>query len=360
MAPRPSSMPLAIVSGSLLCLQLCAEDITGRERERKQIIREEISTELRIAVARGFRWLVSQQNPRGDFDSRHPVAVNALVGLAFLAGGHSERAGGEHTATLRAGTTALLARQNTQGYFDDGESAMYGHGFATLYLAELYGTSDHRPAEIRTALEKAIRVIEVSQASTGGWDYSPAEGMSDERRHSGASDTSITVCQTLALRAADNLGIRLNGGVRRRAQRYIENAQNDDGGFRYRQLSFDSHFLKGSAFPRSAAGVCVLYSLGNYNSEKIKKGFEYLYKQYRFPWSNEFPYYGHFYCAQAMFQGGGKYWAEYFPWIREELLKKQEPDGGWKASAREDRGQATAMALIILELPFRFLPIHER
>ena len=253
----------------------------------------------------------------------------------------------------------LLELQTPSGYFHDGESRMYGHGFATLYLAELYGTSPRLESSLRSALRAAVTVIEGSQSADGGWDYDPAPRFFAESTRHSDSDTSITVCQTMALRAARNLGLRVSDSTIARARAYIYRAQNPDGGFRYRQGSYGAAFSE-SAFPRSAAGVCILYSLGDYNSPEIRRGFDYLFDSYRFPWSNKFPYYAHYYCAQAMFQAGGKYWREYFPWVSEALRDEQRQDGSWTARGLENSTQATAMALIVLQLPYRFLPIHER
>jgi hypothetical protein len=318
----------------------------------------EIDSELRLAVARGYRYLISRQSSSGRFDPTHPVAANALAGIAFLAGGVTEDVGpADQTRALRRGTDLLLALQTDSGYFDDGASAMYGHGFATLYLAELYGMTRRHRGDLRSALERAIRLIERAQSRNGGWDYTPRHEDAGGRDF---SDTSITVCQTMALRAARNLGIAVDTEVVALARAYIASAQNEDGGFRYRQ-HFKRYLQEESALPRSAAGVCVLYSLGDYRAAQIQKGFDYLYKNYRSPLIS-FPYYGHYYCSQAMFQAGGKYWREYFPWVRESLLRKQNADGSWdpRASERENKVQCTAMALIILQLPYHFLPIHER
>lgn len=332
----------------------------GQSRQER-VLRPEITPQLKLSVTRGLDYLIKKQTRSGDFDSEFPVAANALVGLAFLAGGFTQREGpAPYTEALRLGTTALLGRQNEQGYFDDGgRSRMYGHGFATLYLAELYGTSGSRGERIRNALKAAVRVIEQSQAPDGGWDYDPGPRFWSRSRQYEVSDTSITVCQTLALRAARNLGITVSATTIRSARGYIARAQNPDGGFRYRQQGIGK-FFESSAFPRSAAGVCILYSLGDYNSKAIQAGFDYLERNYRFPWSNPFPYYGHYYCAQAMFQAGGTRWREYFPWISEALLDQQETDGSWTHKRQENATQAAAMALIILQLPYRFLPIHER
>jgi hypothetical protein len=320
-------------------------------------VRGEITPELRLAVSRGLQHLIRAQRrlQTGDFESRYPVATGALVGLAFLAGGHSARAGGKYTAIVRQTTSRLLALQNESGYFNDRKSQMYGHGFATLYLAELYGTSRYRSQQIRVALLKAIRVIEGSQGRNGGWDYEPNSHFGALGFLAAGSDTSITVCQTMALRAARDLGLQVDHQVISQAQRYIGSMQNEDGGFKYRQ-----NLQLSSAFPRSAAGVCILCSLGYYNTERLRDGFEYLHRNYRFPWSNQFPFYAHYYCSQAMFQAGGRYWKDYFGWIRATLLEHQKADGSWPTTRPENPIQTTAMALIILQLPYRFLPMLER
>src|SRR5262245_39997133 len=98
--------------------------------ERKRGLKAEITPELRLAVSRGFQQLISSQNAAGEFDDTYPVAVNALVGLAFLSGGFTERAGpAGYVEAMKRCTEALLARQNQAGYFHDGKSLMYGHGF---------------------------------------------------------------------------------------------------------------------------------------------------------------------------------------------------------------------------------------
>ena len=318
----------------------------------------EVSARLKLAVARGLDHLVRAQSPSGEFDSEFPVAVGGLAGLALLSSGTDEEVGHpEHAEALQKCTAALLRRQTHRGYFDDGNSRMYGHGFATLYLTQIYGTSSRQTQEIRSSLRRALELIEQSQTRDGGWDYTPG-GRTDSRQKEISGDTSITVCQTMALRAAQNLGFRVDPTVVARARRYITQAQNTDGGFRYRPRQ---RFGPGneSGFGRSAAGVCILYSLGDYRSESIERGFDYLAKNYDSSF-HRFPYYGHYYCAQAMFQAGGRRWPDYFQWVEEHLLRTQAADGGWPESRQERRAQCTAMALIVLQLPGRLLPIHER
>jgi hypothetical protein len=54
----------------------------------------------------------------------------------------------------------------------------------------------------------------------------------------------------------------------------------------------------------------------------------------------------------------GKAWHEWFPAIRDYLIRIQQPDGSWTEGVGPEF--ATAMALIILQVPNRYLPILER
>ncbi len=342
---------------------------SGQEiRPNQPVLAREITPQLRLAVERGLQYLARRQDPRtGSIENGdgYRVAVDSLAGLAFLAGGHAGK-GGKYADTVRGLAQSVLSCQSEVGFFQDRKSRMYGHGFATLFLAELYGMTGEMDDRVRSGLKRAVRVIEMSQSPEGGWDYLPAPSFlgSFEGGVRFGSDSSITVCQTMALRAARGLGIYVDPQVVARARKYIRKAQNEDGGFSYR-LDGALGFGKESKFPRSAAGVCILFSLATpeeYGSKELHKGFQYLMRNYRN--DDMFPFYGAYYCTQAMFQAGGKYWDEYFAYLKDQLLRNQKEDGSWAPrvllGTPEVPLQATAMALIALQVPMRFLPIFER
>jgi hypothetical protein len=58
-----------------------------------------------------------------------------------------------------------------------------------------------------------------------------------------------------------------------------------------------------------------------------------------------------------MFLAGGDYWAQWFPQIREDLLTQQEPSGAWNRANEVSEDYCTAIALIILQIPNRYLPV---
>ena len=55
---------------------------------------------------------------------------------------------------------------------------------------------------------------------------------------------------------------------------------------------------------------------------------------------------------------GGEDWAEWYPAIRNELIRRQSAVGYWTDSICNEYG--TAMALIILQIPNNYLPIFQR
>ncbi len=309
---------------------------------------EEVTGPARAAIERGLRSLAQAQAEDGSYGAdrygRH-VGITALAGLAFMCDGNvPER--GSYAPQVQKAQEFILRNVQETGLIaaDTSHGPMYGHGFATLFLGELYGmTGDPR---VREALVKAVRLIVDCQNSEGGWRYHPVPF---------DADLSVTICQIKALRSARNAGIHVPAQTIERALTYVRQCQNaSDGGFRY-MLNTGV-----SAFPRSAAGVASLYYAGVYQDEAIRRGLEYLMEQ-RPSQVQRDPghyFYGHYYAVQAMFLAGGDYWRQWYPEIREQLLGKQQEDGGWDSS--HGRSYGTAMALIVLQMPNRLLPIFQR
>jgi len=308
----------------------------------------EITPQTRAAIERGLAFLAKNQADDGSYSAdrygRH-VGVTALACMAFMADGELPGRGvyGQHVDrgvdfVVRSATeTGLIAAETSHG-------PMYGHGFATLFLGEVYGmTGDRR---VREVLIKAVRLITTTQNPAGGWRYHPRPF---------DADLSVTICQIMALRSARNAGIAVPKQTIDRAIAYVHQCQNPtDGGFRYMLNS------GGSAFPRSAAGVASLYYAGVYEDDAVTKGLAYLEVQGRNLTNGGFGhyFYGHYYAVQAMYLAGGQYWQQWYPKIRKSLLDRQSTDGYWTS----DHGNAygTSMALLILQVPNRLLPIYQR
>jgi prenyltransferase beta subunit len=311
---------------------------------------EMMTTETDHAIESGLAWLARSQSADGSFGSstyKGNIAVTSVAGLAFMSSGSSPGRG-PYGAQIDKALAYVMENTSPAGFVAvvgaSTHGPMYSHGFGTLFLAEAYGMT-HR-SEIREKLQKAVRLIIDTQNNEGGWRYQPV------RRD---ADLSVTICQINALRAARNAGLFVPKETVDACIRYVKLSQNADGGFRY--------MLQGgaSAFPRSAAGVVALQSAGEYDSKEIRDAIAYLRQFTRdIKLGNRYShyFYGHYYAAQAMWLRGGDEWNEWYPAIRNELIRHQLPAGYWNDTICNEYG--TAMALIILQIPNNYLPIFQR
>jgi hypothetical protein len=304
---------------------------------------------LHQAVTRGFEYLKSQQNSDGSFGrgryGRH-VGITALCALAYMADGNLPGRGmyGEEVRKAldfvldHSTETGLLAAESSHG-------PMYGHGFAALFLGEIYGMNPE-DKRVRDALEKAVELIVGTQNDEGGWRYNPVPY---------DADISVTICQVMALRSARNAGIKVPKQTIDRAVEYVRKCQNPDGGFKYMLQA------GGSAWPRTAAGVASLFYAGIYEDDSIDRGLKYLIDNAMPGMGNSGPhyYYGHYYAIQAMYLSGGENWNKWWPAARDEIISRQSPGGGW-LDHHTGGADATAMSLIVLQMPKRYLPIFQR
>lgn len=315
---------------------------------------DELTAETRAAIARGLEWLSRQQNPDGSFGNPGPYnaasAVTSLSALAMMSAGNLPQRG-EYGVQVQRASQYIVRSAQRSGLLsaDTAQGVMYSHGFATLFLAEVYGAAEGD--EVREALGRAVRLIQLSQNKEGGWRYMPVPA---------DADISITICQVMALRAARDAGIKVEKETIDKAIAYVRRCQNADGGFSY-QAAGAGGGMGGSGFERSAAGVATLYYAGIFQGDDLRRGLEYVSRSRpgagrsgRSQGAGHY-YYGQYYAAQAMFLAGGKYWRDWYPAIRAELLARQQSDGRWTGEVCDE--YCTAVALIVLQIPNRYLPV---
>ena len=310
---------------------------------------ELVTVRARNAIRRGLNFLADRQDDSGSFGTSgygRNVGVCGLAGMAFMASG-STPGRGTYGENVSACLRFVLENVEENGLIVSSDGAshgpMYGHGFATLFLAEVYGMSPR--THLRQRLSDAVQLIVETQSDDGGWRYHP---------ESLDADLSVTICQVMALRAARNAGIFVPSETMQRCISYVKRSQNSDGGFMY--------LLSGgpSAFPRSAAGIVALFSAGVHQGKEIDLGLDYLQQfvpsDVRHDESHFF--YAHYYAVQAMWHAGGQRWQAWYPAIRELLVRRQDERGSWASPISAEYG--TAMATIILQMPNNYLPIFQR
>ncbi len=317
-----------------------------------------ITPEVERMIHSGADYLVRTQNPDGSWNNmggygRYPVAMTSLAGTALLMTG-STPTRGPYCRSISKATEFLIRTARPNGLIatpsEEGRS-MHGHGFALLYLAQTYGMErDGRLArQLRDVLRRAVRITERSQSRSGGWLYTP---------NSDGDEGSVTVTQIQALRACRNTGIQVNANTIRRAVRYIEHSANADGGIRYRMTGGGS-----SRPPITAAAVATLYNAGKYDSPLAIKCLRYcdrtisVHGDINRSWGHYF--YTHLYYAQAKYQRGGREWMRYYRDITTRLAGSRSSDGSWMGD-QVGTSYGTAIALIVLQLPYDYVPIFQR
>ena len=303
----------------------------------------ELAPEAERAIENGLRFLARAQNPDGSWGKKYREAQTALALMAFMLKGNFPQRGPYGDATDKA--IAYLVERARQGGGYMGVN-MYEHALATLALSEAWGMSDRK--EIRDTLKRAVEVILHAQSASGGWRYQPRPQ---------DADISVTVMQIVALASAKEAGIDVPSPVIEKATRYVKGLQvQSSGGFGYTSAASPE-------FARSAAGVMALLMCGERNSRPVSLGIEYLRKlpdsKFR---ESKFYYYGHYYAIQAMYQAGESYYQEWYPHIRDALVARQRSDGSWPGGGGEegDPAYTTSLSILILGVPYRYLPIYQR
>jgi hypothetical protein len=221
-----------------------------------------------------------------------------------------------------------------------------------LFLAQCYGMEEdpRRAAQIRLALQRAVELTARSQSAAGGWLYTP---------DAGGDEGSVTVTQVQALRACRNAGIAVPKRVIENAMRYLERSANPDGGIRYQASD------AGPSRPAiTAAAVACWYNAGIYDDARPNKALDFVERTLLPARSRATQYFGHYYyahlyMAQVMYLAGEDKWRVYFPAMRDLLLAEQSDDGSWPGD-QVGPTYGTAVALIILQLPYKNLPIMQR
>ncbi|MBR5244054.1 MAG: hypothetical protein IKW13_07460 [Thermoguttaceae bacterium] len=368
----------------------------------------------RKAIDASLEALAARQNPDGSFGSASELfgrdpGVAGLCGLAFLAAGSVPGRGrfGDELEKIvgyvvsqslgafpieggaRKENVLNYLKENglTQDYVaglianfnEKGRKPMYGHGFATLFLAAILGTDER--LKIREVTRAAVRLIVRVQNADGGWRYEP--------RRVPVADLSVTVCQLSALRAAKDAGILVPDATIEKAVAYVERCRNADGGFRYMTLDGPS------GIARTAAAILALQSGGADDSEAVEAAFRYLEKAAplassvdgkrlttsvaedertqstqrkseipRLPTTRiEYYFYGEFYAALAYWRGARdatskERWARWARRAYPNLLSRRGDDGLWRSSVSTDA--ETAFVLCALLTPFERAPFFLR
>jgi squalene cyclase len=315
-----------------------------------------VTPETKASIDRGLAFLARTQDRQGYWTNRgnygeYPVAMTGLAGLALLMDGNTTTQG-RYAPQVDRAVNYLMRSISSNGLIgrNDMESRpMYGHGFGMLFLSQLAGVTEDgtRSKEIQDVLHRGVQLTGRAQSRLGGWIYQP---------DSGGDEGSVTITQVQALRSCRNMGIEVPKAVIDKAMEYLDLSQNSDGGIRYTASQQGGP----SRVPISAAAVMCWFNAGQYDNPRAKKCLEFCKEKLR-PGAREHghDYYAHLYWAQALYVSSDPDWDSYYEKRRDYLLNEQMSDGGWVGDGVGDV-YGTAIALIILQLPYNTLPIMQK
>jgi hypothetical protein len=364
--PRPLVLA-ALTSGLLLCAGPASAQVPAKYKP---------------SINKGLDWLAKSQNPRSGHwegtNGQYPVAMTGLAGMALLCEG-STASQGKYSRHIRKARDFLMSQSQTSGLISNPAEMnsaaryMYGHGFAFLFLASVYG--EEKDADQRRKLEdiltRAAKFSRDAQTTRGGWGYVTARDGRD------FDEGSVTITQLQALRAARNAGIKVPAETIKDAVKYLEKSTGADGGVSYSLANGGG----GGRPALTAAAICCGFSAGEYDSPLVKKWFGYC--KTRLTWLNSggrmgHDEYTHYYFAQAVYALGEDGWGKLFPndkgndrltWKKyrqdsfDALIKSQHDDGSWSGhnwTAQFGKVYVTACYLTILQLDNNALPIYQK
>jgi len=369
--PKSLCLLLALVVGALTVLP---REQTAQAGAPSPILPDLVNRKILTSIDRGLKYLADTQRRDGSWLNQggygmYPAVMTGLSGLALMAGGSTPETGPYAKKVSKAMNYLLrVAGTHTDGLVAGPGAeyrSMYGHGFAMLFLAQCYGMelNTATEAKLRKVLNGGVQLIVKSQSKKtsrfgkpcGGWYYTPG---------SSSDEGSVTVTQLQALRACRNVGIKVPKDCIDKAVEYLRHCQMSDGGICY---SFSS---RGSSRPPiSAAAIACFYAAGVYDrttggkgteAEMVEKLVQYVDRAAGTGSSGGGHwFYTQFYLSQVKYQQGKKPWKAYYPVMSQRLTGMQNPDGSWNGDS-VGTTYGTAIATMILQLPFGYLPIVQR
>lgn len=340
--------------------------LDGRGRDaRPAMAREDGGTPAsENAVERGLRWLAAHQRADGSWNFDHhkslcrgqcgnpgseasTTAATAMALLPFLGAGYTHT-GGEHQEVVKRGLYYLAEQALiTRHGHDFQHGSMYAQGLAAIALCEAYAMTGD--STLKPHAQGAIDFICYAQdLRGGGWRYTPGQ----------PGDTTVTGWQLMGLKSGQMAGLRVPSPTIYLVRRFLDRVAADEGA-QYGYLGPQ---------PRNtttAIGLLMRMYTG------WRRGHPALYRGVRYlgQWGpSQTNLYYDYYATQVMRHWGGPEWQQWNVKMREHLVASQaaagHESGSWHfKDPHGDKGgrlYSTAMAVMTLEVYYRYMPLYGR
>lgn len=313
------------------------------------------------AVLRGLQWLAAHQSKDGAwrFDHqqglcagqcRNPgefgssTASTALALLPFFGAGYTHR-DGQFKEVVYKGLYYLTRQMyRTKNGGDFREGSMYSQGLVTIVFCEAFAmTGDENIGQYAQA---AIDFVQHAQHPGGGWRYDPGE----------PGDMTITGWQWMGLKSGQMAGLNVHSMTLSSASEFLDSLSSRDG-TRYGYID------RKSRPTTTAIGLLLrMYDGWAQDDSRLKRGVEYLASL----GPSKKNIYFNYYATQVMSHYEGPLWERWNERMRNRLVEEQA-DRGHEAGSwyyadehSEDGGRLynTAMAIMTLEVYYRYLPLY--
>jgi hypothetical protein len=331
-------------------------------------------------------WLAAHQDANGGWDAdgfmkhdpagdrtdgpgyaNHDIGVTGLALLAFLGNGHTMTRG-THKEVVRRGIRWLTREQDREsGLFGEeiGHAFLYDHAIATLAMCETYYLD--KSTVLKAKVQRAMNYISRARNPYGVWGYSvPPDG---------TNDTSVTGWMVLAMKSAEDAGLRVDReAFTAAAQWFDEMTDPGTGRVGYREVGsassrvsgMNDHFPveKGEALT-SVALLCRFFLGQDPATEPVMSQHADLILGALPRWDPEgfgCDMYHWYYGSYAMFQMGGEHWRRWRKAMEPAVIKSQRKDGAARGSwdpvgpwgEPGGRIYATATMALCLEAYYRY------
>ena len=316
------------------------------------------NSQSEAAVARGLAWLARQQRPDGSWQfggnnkgsNSNTVVATGMAMLPFLAAGETHKTG-KYKKTVYAAMRYLTSMQTPNGGFR-GTKNMYIVPIGALALAELYGMT--RDPVLKRNAQAAMNYVAGAQGADGSWGYSAGTN----------GDTSIVGWNIQALKSGKLSKLIVPDRTMDAARGFLESVSSNSGS-RY------GYRTPGGRPTLSAVGLLCQVYISNWGPQNpsLAGGVEYLLSMP--PRESRFDMYYYYYATQVVHFFGGPDWHKTWnPRMRDMLIKLQEQKkgefyGSWAPDEAHigshcGRIGTTALALLTLEVYYRYLPTYKR
>jgi len=285
------------------------------------------------------------------------AAATAMALLAFQGAGHTHKAG-KFRQNVARGWKWLLNQQDSDGnFFHDGpyNHRYYTQGQCTIAICELYGmTKDER---FRAPAERAVQYCLDGQSAQGGWRYSPKIG----------SDLSVTGWIVMALQSAKMAGLKVPEEPLKKVSKFLDRISREYDGSRYPYQGG----MEATRTMTAEGLLCRQYLGWKRDDQRMVKGIEYITRDENLiDFKHNRNVYYWYYATQAAHHMEGEYWEKWNRVMRQALPTHQAktgPEAGsWNPlrpsfdrwEAHGGRLYVTCLSICILEVYYRHLPLY--